>query len=306
MSKTMSQQRHQSVLVTGAAGSLGLETVLAAAERGFRVFAGTRGTAQHAAIQEAAAGRGVQVDTITLDVTDESSVAAAIDHIVRVSGNLYGIVNNAGVTLRGYFEDLEDAEIRRLFDVNLFGTMAVTRHALPYMREARRGRIIIMSSVAGRIGSMGLTAYVASKFALEGFSESLALEVAPLGVDVAVIEPGIVRTGIWEQNRRVAARARDPKRPYYKWFTRAEAEADRLVKSSKLTPTLVARGIVRALTDSSPRMRYMVGRRASLVVALRRHLPGELFERIYFGEVRRRVIGSRGLVPAEPRKPDVR
>jgi NAD(P)-dependent dehydrogenase (short-subunit alcohol dehydrogenase family) len=207
---------------------------------------------------------------------------------------LYAVVNNAGIHLRGYFEDLEEAEIRRVFEVNLFGIMTVTRHALPYLRGARCGRIVVMSSIAGRIGSMGLTAYVSSKFALEGFAESLALEVEPLGIRVVIVEPGIVQTDIWGKNRQIAARALDPGGPYHEWFQRAEREADKLVRSSKLMPADVAAGVARALTDRKPRLRYIIGKRSSLVVALRRHLPGELFERLYFGEVVRRVTGRRG------------
>jgi len=119
--------------------------------------------------------------------------------------------------------------------------------------------------------------------------------VRPLGIRVAIIEPGIVRTDIWGKNRRTTPRALDPSGPYYQWFQRAEQEADRLVGSSKLTPADVAAAVARALTDRRPRLRYMVGNRASLVLALRRHLPGELFERLYFGEVVRRVTGRRRL-----------
>ncbi len=286
-------EKRDSVLVTGAAGSLGLETALSLAERGLRVFASARSPVQHAAILDAARERGVAVDTVELDVNDEPSIATALQTIVEASGSLYGVVNIAGIQARGYFEDVDEAEIRRVLDVNLFGTMRVVRHALPYLRAVRRGRIAVMSSIAGRIGSMGLSAYAASKFALEGFAESLALEVQPLGIRVAIIEPGIVRTDIWGKNRRTTPRALDPSGPYYQWFQRAEQEADRLVGSSKLTPADVAAAVARALTDRRPRLRYMVGNRASLVLALRRHLPGELFERLYFGEVVRRVTGRR-------------
>jgi len=290
----MTQQPGDGVLVTGAAGSLGLETSLALAERGFRVFAGAREEGQRAAIREAAAKRGLSLETVALDITDESSVAAAVRTAAGSRGGLFGLVNNAAVNLRGYFEDLGEEEIRRVFEVNLHGTLRVTRHVLPLLRAAGRGRIVVMSSVAGRIASMGLTAYVASKFALEGFAESLALEVAPLGVRVVLVEPGIVKTDIWDKNRRIAARALEPGSPYREWFRRAEEQADRLVRSSRLAPADVAAVVLRALTDPRPRLRYTVGRRASLVMALRRYLPGETFERLYYGEVLRRVTGRRG------------
>ncbi len=281
------------VLVTGASRGLGLETALSLAERGFHIWAGVRDGSRKQFVERAAQDRGVFLDTVPLDVTDTGSVDRAISHILERSGHLYGVVNNAGVTCRGYFEDLTDDEIRRIFEVNVFGTMNVTRRVLPHLRSARHGRIIVMSSIAGRVGSMALTAYVASKFALEGFSESLSLELSPLGLQVVIIEPGIVETEIWNPERRAASHARDPQGPYYNWFCREEKEADALVHSSKTKPRDVAVAVWRALTVKRPRLRYVVGRRASLVLAMRRHLPGELFERIYFKEVLRRITGHR-------------
>jgi NAD(P)-dependent dehydrogenase (short-subunit alcohol dehydrogenase family) len=293
MEASMGESTRESVLVTGAGGGLGLETALTLAGRGFRVFAGVRDASQWEGVGQAASERGVRVDVVPLDVEDETSIAAALDGIVATTGGLFGVVNNAARTLRGYFEDLEEEEVRQVFEVNLFGTMRVIRHALPLLRGSGRGRIVVMSSIAGRVGSPGVSAYVATKFALEGFAESLALETAPLGIRVAIIEPGIVATSIWAKNRRVAALARNPTRPYHAWFRRAESEADKLVRTSTVTPADVANGVLRALTDPRPRLRYTIGRRASLVITLRRYLPGELFERLYFGEVLRRITGRR-------------
>jgi NAD(P)-dependent dehydrogenase (short-subunit alcohol dehydrogenase family) len=289
----MTRAGSRTVIVSGASRGLGLETALGLGAAGFDVWAGYRDEAHAARIVEAAAGRGASVRPIRLDVTTPDSATAAVEHVVAQSGGLYGVVNNAAITLRGYFEDLSDAEIRRTLDVNLFGTMNLTRAALPHLRGLRRGRIVMMSSVGGRIGSMSLTAYVASKFAIEGFSESLSLELEPLGIQVVIIEPGIVDSEIWREGRRVAERAQDASGPYYEWFTRAEREADALVRTSRLRPADVAATIRTALTAQRPRLRYAVGRRAALVLSLRRHLPGELFERFYFGEVMRRVTGRR-------------
>lgn len=140
---------------------------------------------------------------------------------------------------------------------------------------------------------MGRTAYCASKFALEGFAELLMQEVTPLGLHVSIVEPAIIKTERWTVHRGIARRAQDPASPYHDWFQRQEQLADELVRTSPTTPEQVADTIYRALTEKKPRLRYVVGRRARLVVALRRYAPAELFERVYFGEAMRRVTGAR-------------
>ena len=180
-----------------------------------------------------------------------------------------------------------------MFEVNLFGTMAAVRAVLPVMRAARQGRIVIVSSVGGLLGSMALSSYCASKHALEGFGEALALEVYALGIHVSLVEPAIVQTEIWRGNRHVAAAALDPGGPYRKWFLAEEQLADRLAATAATTTLDVANAVHRALAADRPRLRYLVGRRAAFLLVLRRYLPAALFERLYFGEVIRRVTGAR-------------
>jgi NAD(P)-dependent dehydrogenase (short-subunit alcohol dehydrogenase family) len=259
------------------------------AGRGFRVYATMRDIAQAGDLNALARDRGVRLRILPLDVTNRQSIREAVETIVAESGGIYGVINNAGVALRGYFEDLEDEEIRQVFDANVFGLMAVTKAVIPYMREAGRGRIVLMSSVGGRIGSLGVSAYCATKFAVEGFGESLHQELAPLGVRVVLVEPGITKTERWTVNRGLAKGARNPNSPYYAWFCQAERESDQLVRASAATPADVAAVVHRALVTGRPRLRYIVGRKAKLAVALRRWLPGESFERLYFGIVMRRV-----------------
>jgi NAD(P)-dependent dehydrogenase (short-subunit alcohol dehydrogenase family) len=143
--------------------------------------------------------------------------------------------------------------------------------------------------VGGRIGSLGVSAYCATKFAVEGFGESLFQELAPLGIRVVIIEPGIIKTERWTSNRGLAKGANDPRSPYHAWFRQAERESDQLVRASVATPADVAAVVHEALTVDRPRLRYMIGRKAKLAVALRRWLPGESFERLYFGTSMRRV-----------------
>lgn len=280
------------VLVTGASTGLGLETAVYLAGQGFTVYAGLRDPDQRGALEAAAARAGARVNVVRLDLLDRASIAEAIEAVVAGSGGIFGLVNNAGIGLRGYFEDLSEAEIRQVFEVNVHGTLAVTRAALPHMRAARQGRIIIITSVGGRIASLGLSAYCASKFAQEGFGEALAQEVEPFGIYVSLVEPAIIKTERWGVNRGLAQGALDPASPYHAWFQAAERAADRLVETSPTKPIDVARSVHTALTAARPRLRYLVGRRAGVVMALRRLLPGELFERLYFGAAVRRVTRS--------------
>jgi len=286
-----------SVLITGAGMGLGLETALYLAQQGFKVYASVPDLSQQDRVDAEAAERGVGLRVLQLDVTNQASIEAAVDALITESGGIYGLVNNAGLGLRGFFEDLSEEEIRQLFDVNVFGTMAVTRAVLPYMRRARRGRIVIISSAAGRIAEMTISAYCASKFALEGFGEALAQEVMPFGLYVSLIEPGLVMTSHFTVSRGRAKAAMDPHSPYYGWFVQHEKMVDDLLRTNRATPTDTAKAVHRALRAKRPRLRYVVGTGAKLFISLRRHLPGELFERVYFAQVIRRVIRPR--VPAK-------
>lgn len=233
--------------------------------------------------------RNVQLEVLQLDSTNAASIHMAVRTVLERTGGLYGLVNNAGILIRGYFEDISDEEMQRVFNTNVFGTMAVTRAVLPCMRAARRGRIVIMSSTGGKIASLGASAYCASKFALEGFGETLAQEVLPFGVHVSLVEPGFIKTEIFGKNRHIAARALEPQGPYYPWFQQLEELTEQQMRTAILSPTDVAKAVRHALTAVRPRLRYIVGRRAKLLLALRRYLPGELFDRLWRRELVRRT-----------------
>jgi NAD(P)-dependent dehydrogenase (short-subunit alcohol dehydrogenase family) len=228
-----------------------------------------------------------------MDVTRAASVEQAVQHVSRAAGPLEALVQFAGMGLRGFFEDLALDEIRAVYDVNVFGMMTVARAVLPGMREAGRGRLVFTSSIAGRVGSMGISGYASSKFAVEGFAECLSLEVAPLGIHVTLLEPGLVLTPHFTINRNRARRAVDPSSPYYAWFCQHEALVDGILRRNRFGPDDIARQVERILTATRPRLRYVVGGKARAVVALRRALPGELFERFYFGMLRRLITAPR-------------
>src|SRR5580698_3889120 len=186
------------VLITGCSSGFGLTTSVAAARRGWRVFATMRDPGRRAALDAAAAAAGVSVEVAALDVADAGSVKQAVAAVlVATGGRLDAVVNNAGIADAGFFEDQPEAESRQVMETNFFGATAVTRAALPSLRRSPDGRVVMVSSVAAFSPQAGLSAYVASKWALEGWAESLAIEVAPLGVRVILVEPGAYRTGIW-------------------------------------------------------------------------------------------------------------
>lgn len=299
MNASMNGQFGAPVLVTGTSTGLGLETAIHLAGTGFKVYATLRDLSRSDGIEQAAADQGVHVEILRLDVTEPASIDTAVARIIENDGRIYGLVNNAGIALRGCLEDLDDDEIRDVFEANVFGTFAVTKRVLPYMRQARDGRIINISSVGGRISSFGLSMYCSTKFAMEGFGEALYLETAPFGVKSILIEPGIINTSRWSHNRGNARRALDKSSPYSSLFRKAEVLADQRVEMSRTQPEDVARAVHRALTHPNPRLRYVVGRPAAMAILARRYLPERLFDRLYFGSILRAITKADG-----PETPD--
>jgi NAD(P)-dependent dehydrogenase (short-subunit alcohol dehydrogenase family) len=300
MPSLTSSQSSGPILVTGSSTGLGLETALHLADRGFKVYATIRDLSKESAVRQIATERGVTLEVLQLDVTDPQSIDQAVNQIMETDGRIYGLVNNAGIALRGCLEDLDDDEIRAVFEANVFGTFAVSKRVLPHMREAGDGRIINISSVGGRISSFGLSMYCSTKFAIEGFGEALYLETAPFGVKAILIEPGIINTSRWSHNRGNARRAHDTSSPYSRLFQKAEALADQRVEMSRTKPEDVARTIFRALTDENPRLRYVVGRPAGAAILARRYLPERLFDRLYFGSLLKQLTKQDMAEPAEP------
>jgi NAD(P)-dependent dehydrogenase (short-subunit alcohol dehydrogenase family) len=290
------------VLVTGSSTGLGLETAVHLATRGFTVYATVRDLAHRAQLLQAASERGATLAVLRLDITDPASIEEAVGTVVDSSGGLFGLVNNAGIGLRGCVEDCAPDEIRELVETNILGTVAMTAAVLGHMRRAACGRIVTITSVGGRVAGYGVTLYGATKFAQEGFAEGLAVEMAPFGVQSIIVEPGIIRTTRWSRHRGTARRALDPASPYHRLFWASEAEADAIVERTRTRPADVARAVGEALTAEEPRMRYVVGRGAKAAILARRYLPESLFERLYYGRqierLRRRVQD-----PAPPMTP---
>lgn len=292
-------------LVTGSSSGFGLLSCVALARRGLRVFASMRDLDRSDRLDAAMAEAGVRCDKVRLDVTEPGSIASAMDSItreVRGDGRVAGdttstqtsgsgttnptlcpvdvLVNNAGYALAGMIEDVTMDELREQMETNLFGAVAVAKAVIPGMRERRRGRLINISSMSGRVGQPGLGAYAASKFALEGLSESLRHELLPHGVYVVLIEPGMFQTDIFERNRRVAARAFDPGSPNYSASMRMKAVIEGRLQRTSSDPRMVAEAVVNAVSSGRPRLRYPVGWDAAVLGAVERVVPFGLWERV--------------------------
>ena len=263
------------VVITGCRSGFGLLTAVGAARAGWTVYAGLR--ALDTGDDLRAASTGLPVHPIQLDVTDEEQRRAAIDGVLQAEGRIDALVNNAGRPLGGFLEQLEEDELRALFDVNLFGVFSLTNLVLPTMRSQGSGRIVNVSSIAGRMAMPGLGAYAASKFALEGMTEALRHEVRAFGIGVFLIEPGPYKTDIFSRNKVVGRRVRDESSPYAAQAQRLEKAADAVHKRAG-DPEDVVKRIVAVLDGRKGRLRHPMGASAHVRLNLRKVMPGWAYE----------------------------
>jgi NAD(P)-dependent dehydrogenase (short-subunit alcohol dehydrogenase family) len=268
-------------VVTGSSSGIGLLTTIDLASNGYRVIATMRDPGRSNRLEEAAQKAAVRdkLDLRRLDITEYESLPGAVDQIVRDHGRIDVLVNNAGFSVAGFAEDLQLSEYRKQFDTNFFGNVAMTKAVIPVMRRQKSGHIIQITSVAGRVGQPMLSAYCASKFALEGFSESLRIETHSLGIRVALVEPGAFDTDIWERNVLIGEMALDPNSPNkersqrFSEFVKTSAKHRRDARE-------VARLVTRIANHPNPRLRYLVGTDAKLQIWLKRVLPWKTYERM--------------------------
>ncbi|HEX3480442.1 MAG TPA: SDR family NAD(P)-dependent oxidoreductase [Kofleriaceae bacterium] len=280
MTSTPPDRASEIALVTGASSGLGLLTAIELARAGFRVMATMRDLARRGAVEDAARRAGVAVYVCELDVTDPGSIERAVAAARSIGPRFSVLVNNAGFTMDGFFEDLSDEDLQLQFDTNVFGLAAVTRAFLPAMREHRAGRVINISSISGRFAGPGYAAYCASKWAVEGLSEALRFELLPFGIHVVLIEPsGFYGTDILTRNRRLATRALDPASPYFAATQRMNAQTAAMSTQMFGDPAQVARAIVEAATSPRPALRRRIGRQALWKALRRRLLPARWNER---------------------------
>jgi NAD(P)-dependent dehydrogenase (short-subunit alcohol dehydrogenase family) len=258
------------VIVTGSSSGIGLESALLLARNGYNAYATMRSPEKDTSIKTAVQKEGLPIRVVQLDVTDDSSVKNTVDHIISEAGRIDVLVNNAGYGLGGALEDLSMEEIKSQYETNLFGLIRVTQAVLPTMRKQRSGRILNLSSGAGLFGYPGGSAYVSTKFAVEGLSESIGYELEPFGIKVILIEPGFIRTN-FANVMVVAKKAQDPASPYSGLMQKIMASASELAKNAS-DAELVANVILDAASNPNPRLRYLVGKDVESWVAGKKNM----------------------------------
>jgi NAD(P)-dependent dehydrogenase (short-subunit alcohol dehydrogenase family) len=279
----------RAALVTGASTGIGRATSLRLAASGWTVFAGVRDPAAGERLAVAADGAGGRLTPLTLDVTDSAQVAEAAEFVraqtgaaaASPKGGLDALVNNAGIGVGGPLELVDLGELREQFECNVFGQVAVTQALLPALRRAQ-GRIVLVSSIGGRVAVPFLAPYGASKHAIEAIGDALRVELHSSRVRVSLIEPGSVKTAIWEKARADAERVQIPSElePEYGRVPAAMAKVIADTERRGVPPERVAATIERALNSRRPRSRYLVGADAYGAVVARTLLPSGVFDRV--------------------------
>lgn len=259
--------------VTGASSGIGYATAKELKQNGFTVYAGARRVEKMAGLAEQGIG------TMFLDVTDEGSMQECVKQIIDKEGRIDVLVNNAGYGSYGAIEDVPMDEARHQVEVNLFGLARMTQLVLPYMRENHYGKIVNISSMGGKIWTPFGGWYHATKFAVEGLSDCLRMEVQPFGIDVIVIEPG----GVASEWGTIAADHLEKVsgNGAYGQAARKTAAATRKTYSGKVTqPETIAKCIVKAVTARKPKTRYLLGMGAKPMVYMKRILGDRLYDKI--------------------------
>jgi NAD(P)-dependent dehydrogenase (short-subunit alcohol dehydrogenase family) len=252
-----SSSNHKVAVVTGSSTGIGYETSLILARNGFLTYATMRNLNKSENIEMVATKENLPIQIKQLDVTDDVSVKNAIRSISSEAGRIDVLVNNAGYGLNGAFEDLAMDEIRAQYETNVFGLIRTTQAVLPIMRRQKSGTIVNISSGAGRFGFPGGSAYVSTKFAVEGLSESMSYELEPFGIKVVIVEPGVIRTNFVD-GLVVAKRSQDPNSPYSQIMQKIATGFEEMMKNAS-SPDLVAKVVLNAIRDENPSLRYLAG-----------------------------------------------
>lgn len=255
-----SERSTQTVLITGATDGLGKAAALLLAERGYRTFAAGRSPEKRAQLDARARQQKLPLETLEMDVCDDSSVQSAVASVYQKAGAIDVLINNAGFVQVGAVEDLSMQEWRRQFETNFFGVIRVTQAVLPRMRERRKGRILMMSSISGFVTPPTQGAYSASKHAMEALSNALRHELYPFGIHTILIQPGYIMTNIQSTAMALAQPLQEKFKsgPYARIYASYLESAAATRTQSKTTPEDCARIMLKAIEAPRPKPRYGV------------------------------------------------
>jgi len=247
-------------VVTGSSSGIGYETALALARDGFYTFATMRNTSKASEIQEAAKKEKLKIDVIELDVDKEESIKSAINKIISEKNRIDVLVNNAGYMVFGCVEDVPLNDFRQQFETNFFSIVRIIQEVAPIMRKQGSGTIVNISSVVGRMGLPGSSAYISTKFALEGLTECLRYELGQFGIKITLIEPGVIKTNFFSSMKKVEPKS-DPR---YKELTEKILSGLKMMVEMGTHPSEVAKVVIKAINDKEILPRYVVGNDASM------------------------------------------
>lgn len=272
----------RTVLITGGTDGLGKAMALVFAERNYRVFAGGRSAERRAELDRIAAERRLSIETLELDVTDDARVQRAVDTVLEKCGHIDVLINNAGVAYVGTVEDLTMESWRRQFETNFFGVVRVTQAAIPHMRVRKKGRIVLISSVAGLVTAPAQGSYSATKHALEALGNALRNELYSFGIQTILIEPGFIKTGIQKAAQELASpyEAKMSNGPYAQLYSAFLSAARNASETAKTTPEDCARIVLEAVEAPSPKPRYGVTPTATIVKWGKRLLTDSFMDRM--------------------------
>ncbi|MGZ5470080.1 MAG: SDR family oxidoreductase [Nitrososphaeraceae archaeon] len=282
----MNSNRNKKVaVVTGSSSGIGLETSLLLARNGFYTYVTMRNLTKSKTITDLKQKEKLSLEVLKLDVTTDESVKEAIHRITNEQGRIDVLVNNAGYALVGPFEELSIEEFKEQFETNVFGVIRVTQSVLPIMRRQKCGTIVNISSIAGKIGFPLTSAYVSSKFALEGLCESMAYEVEEFGIKVILIEPGVIKTN-FDNNLKVGKRVSIVPNSSYAEMTQKRISGFKPRFESGSPPLEVATVILKAITSENlSELRYLVGNDAFKLMEIRDNLSNKEFRKLIMKSV---------------------
>jgi NAD(P)-dependent dehydrogenase (short-subunit alcohol dehydrogenase family) len=261
-------------VVTGSSTGIGYETSLALARNGFYTFATLRDIKKAKKILEIAKKEDLKIEIIELDVDNEKSINIAFEKILAKKSRIDVLVNNAGWAQFGSVEDVPLQDFRAQFETNFFGIISIIQKVAPIMRKQGSGIIVNISSVAGRIGFPGSPAYISSKFALEGLSESLRYELGQFGVKTIIIEPGVVKTNLFSSMKIAKPKKDSP----YKEITEKVVAGVKMMAELGTHPSEVANVVLKAIKESDPKPRYVVGNDAQMFLEAKKAKSDQEFE----------------------------